>query len=902
MPELRLEVEADPVGLVNLVQNPNGELGGWGWLTPLAGTQMQGGTNAELGHLGHGSGTAELVYTGPAAAGPSYFTTEPMPVTAGQYVGARWNLYYGTGGGSWVRARVEWLNAAGGLISSSVQTGYFGLGTNSMGAVQAPALTVYARLRFDAYSTNAGAQPGGGHLHMKAVTVAKAATSAAIGTVRTNLCRNPSFETGLATWTAASTSHTVTATNPNDAPIPSGAKYARVQLNAGAAIPTSIQWQQTGADAPAVGDTADVAFSATVRGGAAAGATVRLWVRFFTNAGVDLNPAGWLGQTFPLPAGSAWGRLGVVVTPPPGAQRAHLLVQLVDNSPNPKFLDLDAVLVEQAAGVLSSATYFDGSTPDAGGVDNAWTGTAHASTSTASTAVMAYIEPVTYQNIIGPTISLQIDRQALDVGMLTGTVRDAVLDPRTSNDVRPGRRCRLMAKGQATALRPVINTKLIRAEARYDKRKTDQAGNVRTMITLAGADNAQALANTPERRGVATVAGLAWLLEGAGVPWNINGSGGQVAAQTLASTNENASLLDQIAVARDTVRAFAYVDARGVLMVTNAPAAAAVILSDEEGAGPSYTGIDAGFSTDECINSVKVVWLRYDALTDKTEQVQYGPYEDQTSIDTWGVHSRTFTIHGTAVEDPATIAAYATAILNANKTPVAKIRTLTVNVDSEQLVDAVLDAELTKTIGIDYAGASYTARVASVSHRISAKRWTATFTFDQAGTVAQPTVVPRPDDTSEKLPEQIGISGKLAADNLIGMNQHWTLSLWTTDTYLGPQEKGIVWQGGGVWVIDANGAGWWRIDYAATFPPLPANTLVAGQIGAGPGAAVKAQQNAASHTVHYTTVRLAWEGRLNVGDQIRLNGYQNSAANQNVLAGPTRPGELTTFSMRRISY
>jgi hypothetical protein len=896
MPELRLEVEADPVGLVNLVQNPNGDLGGWGWLTPLAGSQMQGGTNAQLGHLGHGSGTAELVYTGPAGAGPSYFTTEPMPVAAGQYVGARWYFVYGTGGCSYVRVRVEWLNAAGVLISSSVQTGYFGLGTNTMGAVQAPALTVYARLRFDCYSTNAGAQPGGGHLHLKAVTAAKAATSAAIGTVRTNLCRNPSFETGLAGWTGSSTSWSVTTSNPSDAPVAQGTKYARVQLNAGAPTAQAIQWEQLGANAPAVTDGTDVLLSAYVRGGAAVGATVRVWARFYDAGGTDLNPGGWMGSTFPLPA--AWTRLGVVLTPPAGAARMDVRLQLQDGGSVPKFLDVDGVLVEQATGVTTAATYFDGSTPDAGGVDYAWSGTAHASASTASQAGLSYIEPVTYQNIIGPTISLQIDRQALDVGTLTGTVREALLDPRTSNDVRPGRRCRLLAKGQADELRPVINTKLIRAAAQYDKRKTDLAGNVRTRITLAGADNVQTLANTPERRGVATVAGLAWLLEGAGVPWNINGSGGQIAAQTLASTNENASLLDQIAVARDTNRAHAYVDARNVLMVTNAPAASGVVLADDD--EPSYTSIDAGFSTDECINSVKIVWLRYDSMTDKTEQVQYGPYEDQTSIDTWGVHSRTFTIHGTAAEDPATIAAYANAILAANKTPVAKIRSLTVNVNSEQLVDAVLDAELTKTVLINYAGVQYTARVAGVQHRITAKRWTATFTFDQAATVAQPSVVPRPDDTSEKLPEVIAISGALQANNLIGVATHWTLSTWATQDRIGPLEKGIVWQGGGIWAIDADGAGYWRIDFMLTFGPLGAGTLVAGQITVNNN--VKVQENAAADNNHYTSCRLSWEGRLAAGDLIRLNGYQNTGANQNVLAGGVRPGEHTNYSMRRISY
>lgn len=536
MPDLRVEVEADPVPTTNLVENPNGELGGWGWLTPVAGSFMAGGVNL---HPLHGSGTSELVYTGPANV-PNWFTTEPIPVTPGKYVNATWQ--YVATVALFHRAVLEFLKADGTLQSSTGQTGYFGTGTHSLVVpVVVPATAAYVRLRFDLYQNTAGGNPTSGpDTHLKKVALAQ---------------------------------------------------------------------------------------------------------------GTQLQVAG-----------------------------------------------------------------------------------------------LVYSDPYVWQDVTGPTLQLQVDRAALDAGTLSGTIRDATLDPAVADDLRPGRRCRLMAKGVLTDYRPVIVTKLLRAEAKYDKRKTDAAGNVRTTITVAGADNAQALANTPEPRGVATVAELPYLLEGAGVPWSVNGSGKQVLAGTVVSTNDNASLLDQVAVTRDTARAYAYVNSAGVLVVTDAPAASGVGFADDD-ESRSYTGIDVGFATDECINSVKINWLRYDATTGKTEQVAYGPYEDATSIDTWGIHSRTFTIHG-AAENPATIATYANAVLAANKTPVRKVRTLTVNVESPELVDAVLNAELTNTVTIDFAGQQFTARVASVSHKITAKRWTAVFTFDQETTVAQPTVIPRPLDAS----------------------------------------------------------------------------------------------------------------------------------------------------------
>lgn len=43
---VRLDVERDLATgeLVNLIQNPSGDLGGWGWITPVASTAMSGGT------------------------------------------------------------------------------------------------------------------------------------------------------------------------------------------------------------------------------------------------------------------------------------------------------------------------------------------------------------------------------------------------------------------------------------------------------------------------------------------------------------------------------------------------------------------------------------------------------------------------------------------------------------------------------------------------------------------------------------------------------------------------------------------------------------------------------------------------------------------------------------------
>ena len=157
---LRLEVETDPTGLVNLVQNPNGELGGWGWITPVANSVLKGISGPSL------------EYTSPGSVA-SYFYTEPMAIAATQYAAAMWNIVSLNG---YYRVKFEWLDSSKVLLSSSTQTGYLNAtGVVNYGPYQAPASTAYVRLRFDHYSTNTGTAPTAGQkITFNQVTVAKA--------------------------------------------------------------------------------------------------------------------------------------------------------------------------------------------------------------------------------------------------------------------------------------------------------------------------------------------------------------------------------------------------------------------------------------------------------------------------------------------------------------------------------------------------------------------------------------------------------------------------------------------------------------------------------------------------------------------------------------------------------
>jgi hypothetical protein len=422
---LRLEVQGDPLPgqLVNIAPNPSGELGGWGWLTPIVGSAMEGYPNA--------SGVEALRYSSSASgADAEWFTTEALPVTAGQYVAASWNV---PSAGYWWRARFEFLNSAQVLLSSSPQTNYGGgpgaTGVPNHGPYLIPASTVFVRLRFDVYGSNAGAVPApGGFLFLNKVTIATAATSGALGVNITNLVANPSFEADLSSWSATGSTSIVRDTSEHQ----HGVASARI-VNTNTLSRTN--W--LGNPSAEVGmSNISAEFNAVITregGGTVGGACWRI-VGANTvgnrqrragllNAGVAVNPytdivraradirfdAGWTANSraeLGLKWYNALGNvevgssvLGTVVNPtagqwytmdsssfvPPGAAYVRVYVESYKGGAGEVVTPVDSMWVDGmmlelgGSGKYAEGGYFDGSTPDTATVVNEFVGDPHVS-------------------------------------------------------------------------------------------------------------------------------------------------------------------------------------------------------------------------------------------------------------------------------------------------------------------------------------------------------------------------------------------------------------------------------------------------------------------------------------------------------------------------------------------
>lgn len=266
-----------------------------------------------------------------------------------------------------------------------------------------------------------------------------------------------------------------------------------------------------------------------------------------------------------------------------------------------------------------------------------------------------YVDPE-WVNILGPSRRVNISRRPLDLGTLTAEILDPALDPAVAETLRPGRQARFRL-ATADGWDDIFVGKV-------DQLHVDLRPYV---ITLRASDAMSPLSATPRSNGVATVEELAYVLEGTGVSWSLNGDASQPAGSPdVVSVNANAYAADQVAMTRDVVRGYGWVDRHGVVTVNDQAHMATDVIAvlDESVYNPMF---EADFGTSTVINSVKV-----DVITIDGGTLTYGPYEDTRSIRDWTRQSKTFTLH-LAETDPATrqaaVTAFADAVLAANATP-----------------------------------------------------------------------------------------------------------------------------------------------------------------------------------------------------------------------------------------
>lgn len=371
-----------------------------------------------------------------------------------------------------------------------------------------------------------------------------------------------------------------------------------------------------------------------------------------------------------------------------------------------------------------------------------WTDVCVVNGTSAEVAVTPTVEP-DWVDILSPASSVTIVRNELDLGTLNASIRDSNLDPAQATVIRKGKAVRASALTGSSVWENLFTGKVINADVTYDLREPDASKRAR--IELQAADAASGLASTPRPDGVATIAELPFVLAGAGIPWNVNGSTNIFGTSAVVEArSDTASALDQVALTRDTALGYAWVSRNGVLNAWDNDQISTTVVTtlDED----DYSDLGAGYEFDDLINDVSVIVRSIDPDTGETVETKYGPFVDEVSQREWGKAHKDFTVLGSGWTE-TTAETYADTILAANAVPRVRITGVTLPVTQVAHIAssrALLDLYDRVTAVNADNGLSQTLRVSHIEHTITPSGWLMRLSFGETGSVASPTLAPAP--------------------------------------------------------------------------------------------------------------------------------------------------------------
>lgn len=734
---LRLEVEEEAAGPVNLVPNRDGALGGWGWLTLDPAT-------IEGRKVTTGDGSKQVLhYVAPGGGAQSEFRTESLEVTPGDWVAAWWLAPFGSGASGTHRATFHYLDADGEEFASIPQTAAYPLHNSTIRtipAVQVPPGATHVRFYVATYSDVAGVTNPALPIRTNVtdVVVATAATAAELA--------NLGLVSEVPYVDVLGPTHEI--------------KVTREELNLGTLTATILDADLDPASAEGIRPGRRVRLSCLdgvdwlqLFAGKVRHVSVEYDLRRYRTPGVP-NVVFTNGCPNPQPASATgWAAPGLaVVAAPWGGGRtvgrcnpAAVGTPYLFSAADPRaYAAGETVTVSASVQIPAGKQYHFG----AGRSDTNTYFPALAYTRIGTGAKERVSMTVVLPAAV-PAGQLQARVVGFDADFAPGDyfyMGDVMIE-------KAGEPSAFFDGGTADdATWTYAWTGAANASTSTKTRTPIPPNRKRARISLTAVDNGTPLAKVGRAEGVATIDELPYVLEGAGVPWNINGSGAQIPGADVIAVNPNATALDQVAITRDSNLGHAWVDRLGVLQVWDAAEVSTDVQAtlDET----AYSDLSIDYDTDRCINHVTVKLVRTSPDTGETEELTFGPYLDQESINLWDVHAAEFTVQW-ADADPAAVEAYAEQILAANATPVVRINSITLPIrttddftDTVGAKRAILDLHDLVTASNDDADVSEDLRVTRLEHTITPDAWKLVVGFAVEGGVAPPQVTPSPPVSS----------------------------------------------------------------------------------------------------------------------------------------------------------
>lgn len=547
--------------------------------------------------------------------------------------------------------------------------------------------------------------------------------------------------------------------------------------------------------------------------------------------------------------------------------------------------DVLQVLTVPAGAAYAQVSLFNGS---ATGVqfDIAKVTLRQAATAAELTAAPA---PEAWLNITGKSVSATIEygnslegvEDVLDPGIFTAVVRDSSIDPSTNPTIRRGRRVVVTAL-DGTTTRYVWEGRLESVDATYE---TDGA----TVVTLTGTDTARVLNDsdvstvtddtgaiqinrTTARIGIASFDGTAMPASSSSSP--------------VLARGENVKAAEWVKRICNTSSRRAWVDNRNVLQqrsVAELSTAPAVTFSDRfaDVGAIYYTDVALNYGSLSCVNALSVVRHNVDEVFDNGDKT-YGPYIASSSEAANGRISASLDILS------GSPSAAAAAVLPVFASPTIFPTSVTLNAMDDltkALALAPYQAARVKRVGIY----DKVVRALRIRHEITAKRWITTVYFRPLETAGTGVIVTNPAAGADTGPaENVIVNTKPLASRTRTAAQ----SVATSSTT--PGYTTISWDNG----ISSAGITYDATAREFTVPRsgrYDVNISVEWAAATGGirraylrinGSAVTRKTDSASGTDNTTNV-ITWSGRLNAGDKLRVDAYQDSGSSKNIAFSET---------------
>lgn len=844
---VRMEIETEPAPgqLVNLISNSSGELGGSGWVTSVP----QSSIVATKGDKLSGFRPALRYITGETVSPASnFFYSEAFPVTAGQYLAARWNVEYALF--SRYRVWFYFYNAAGAFLSQSAFTNF----TQSYVAAnsptfQAPASTAFARFGFEV-GTSAGTYPytkGGESFYVRDVKVCKAAAAA--------------------TLTAAAMAAAVPTPYLDVLGPTHEIRTGRSEFNLGTLSATIL-------DA-----SLDPAVAPTIRAGKKA--RLRAWSR---DSGQYENL--WTGEL--LNARVTYDARRV-----DDPKHARIELTGVDG-----LQKLAAAKRPQGVDTIAELPYVleDAGVP--------WV-TDGNSSQVASAALSATNENATAADQVALVRDTTLGYAWMDrYGVLQAWTDlpdpDVQLVPNGTFDVNlTGWYPWAAGAGAPTLARDTAQKYAGAASARLTTLAGATSfwmGTVDLSTTVRGAipvlPGREYVVSAWVRSSVANrwpTLYVDWWNRGGAEPTYISTSGGDYNTPTSA-------VLAASTWTRVTKRVVAPAGARaadvfaGVALQAGGATAGQQVWIDSITLTPvadvanldetAYSDLGLDFDTDRCINSIGIKWLINNVDTGETDEYQLGPYEDADSIAEWGRHHKDFTVAGRGIAPGGVIgpgaAALADKVFARNAVPEVQPTQVSIPIrDVADLTAARAFLELYDLVRVKNAAKAlnYRARVTHITHRLTPKGWYLDLEFASASTVAMPQVQPAfqsPEPYAEPYLEAVlTASGNVAAAWVDLPN--WTITAVAGFGSLAPSTIGST--------ITVTRPGRYRLHCVLVFDA--AGTVGAGRAGRFVVAGVDQPYASGSGlgSFAYSTVEIDKTMRLAAGATIKVQAITSALVN-----------------------